>query len=109
MYYGLQDLPNKQGIDVVKTAMNFSAIDNNDEKAKNVERDVFKNHPARKIKAFLYAINNAFGRVNNIDTTLTLSDKEAQEALNNERKATNQSKQMQSNKQQENDIDDDLH
>lgn len=108
MYYGLQDLPNKQGIDVAKTAMNFSAINNNDEKAKNVERDVFKNHPTRKIKAFLYAINNAFGRVNNIDTTLTLSDKEAQEALNNERKATNQSKQMQTHKQQENDIDDDL-
>lgn len=109
MYYGLQDLPNKQGIDVLKTAMNFSAINNNDEKAKNVERDVFKNHPRRKIKAFLYAINNAFGRVNNIDTTLALSDKEAQEALNNERKTTDQSKQMQSNKQQENDIDDDLH
>ena len=110
MYYGLQDLPNKdkQGIDVVKTAMNFSAINNNDEKAKNVERDVFKNHPRRKIKAFLYAINNAFGRVNNIDTTLTLSDKEAQEALNNERKTTDQSKQMQSSKQQANDIDDDL-
>lgn len=108
MYYGLQDLPNKQGIDVVKTAMNFSAINNNDEKAKNVEQAVFKNHPARKIKAFLYAINNAFGRVNNIDTTLTLSDKEAQEALNNERKTTNQSKQMQSNQQQENDIDDDF-
>lgn len=108
MYYGLQDLPNKdkQGIDVVKTAMNFSAIDNNDEKAKNVERDVFKNHPTRKIKAFLYAINNAFGRVNNIDTTLTLSDKEAQKALNNERKATDQSKQMQY--KQQNDIDDDL-
>lgn len=109
MYYGLQDLPNKdkQGIDVVKTAMNFSAINNNDEKAKNVEQAVFKNHPARKIKAFLYAVNNAFGRVNNIDTTLTLSDKEAQEALNNERKTTDQSKQMQY-KQQENDIDDDL-
>ena len=110
MYYGLQDLPNKdkQGIDVVKTAMNFSAINNNDEKAKNVEQAVFKNHPRRKIKAFLYAINNAFGRVNNIDTTLTLSDKEAQEALNNEQKTTDQSKQMQSNKQQANDIDDDL-
>ena len=108
MYYGLQDLPNKQGIDVVKTAMNFSAINNNDEKAKNVEQAVFKNHPRRKIKAFLYAINNAFGRVNNIDTTLALSDKEAQEALNNERKTTDQSKQMQSSKQQANDIDDDL-
>ena len=109
MYYGLQDLPNKdkQGIDVVKTAMNFSAINNNDEKAKNVEQAVFKNHPRRKIKAFLYAINNAFGRVNNIDTTLALSDKEAQEALNNEQKTTDQSKQMQSNKPQ-NDIDDDL-
>lgn len=109
MYYGLQDLPNKdkQGIDVVKTAMNFSTINNNDEKAKNVEQAVFKNHPARKIKAFLYAINNAFGRVNNIDTTLTLSDKEAHEALNNEQKTTDQSKQMQSNKPQ-NDIDDDL-
>lgn len=108
MYYGLQDLPNKdkQGIDAVKTAMNFSAINNNDEKAKNVEQAVFKNHPARKIKAFLYAINNAFGRVNNIDTTLTLSDKEAQEALNNERKTTDQSKQMQY--KQQNDIDDDL-
>lgn len=106
MYYGLQDLPNKQGIDVAKTAMNFSAINSNDEKAKNVERDVFKNHPVRKIKAFLYAIDNVFGRVNNIDTSLALSDKEAQEALNNERKTTDQSKQMQSNKQQENDIDD---
>lgn len=105
MYYGLQDLPNKdkQGIDVVKTAMNFSAINNNDEKAKNVEQAVFKKHPARKIKAFLYAINNAFGRVNNIDTTLTLSDKEAQEALNNKQKTIDQS-----NKQLENDIDDDL-
>ena len=109
MYYGLQDLPNKdkQGIDVVKTAMNFSAINNNDEKAKNVEQAVFKNHPARKIKAFLYAIDNVFGRVNNIDTSLALSDKEAQEALKNERKTTDQSKQMQSNKPQ-NDIDDDL-
>lgn len=107
MYYGLQDLPNKQGIDVAKTAMNFSAINSNDEKAKNVERDVFKNHPARKIKAFLYAIDNVFGRVNNIDTSLALSDKEAQEALNNEQKTTDQSKQMQSNKPQ-NDIDDDL-
>lgn len=110
MYYGLQDLPNKdkQGIDVVKTAMNFSAINNNDEKAKNVEQAVFKNHPARKIKAFLYAIDNVFGRVNNIDTTLALSDKEAQEALNNKQKTPDQSKQMQSNKQQENNIGDDL-
>ena len=108
MYYGLQDLPNKQGIDVAKTAMNFSAINSNDEKAKNVERDVFKTHPVRKIKAFLYAIDNVFGRVNNIDTSLALSDKEAQEALNNERKTPDQSKQMQAHKQQENDIDDDL-
>lgn len=108
MYYGLQDLPNKQGIDVAKTAMNFSAINNNDERAKNVERDVFKNHPVRKIKAFLYAIDNVFGRVNNIDTSLALSDKEAQEALNNERKTTDQSKQMQAHEQQENDIDDDF-
>lgn len=106
MCYGLQDLPNKQGIDVAKTAMNFSAINSNDEKAKNVERAVFKTHPVRKIKAFLYAINNAFGRVDNIDTSLALSDKEAQEALNNERKTPDQSKQMQY--KQQNDIDDDL-
>lgn len=109
MYYGLQDLPNKQEIDVAKTAMNFSAINSNDEKAKNVERDVFKTHPVRKIKAFLYAIDNVFGRVNNIDTSLALSDKEAQEALNNERKTPDQSKQMQYKQQEnENDIDDDL-
>lgn len=108
MYYGLQDLPNKQGIDIAKTAMNFSAINSNDEKAKNVEQAVFKTHPVRKIKAFLYAIDNVFGRVNNIDTSIALSDKEAQKALNNERKMPDQSKQMQAHKQQENDIDDDL-
>ena len=75
--------------------------------AKQFESFVFDNHPARKIKAFMKAIANAFGHVDSINTAV-LNQKEFIDEYEKENKQQRQMQTHQSNKQQENDIDDDL-
>lgn len=73
--------------------------------AKQFESFVFDKHPVRKIKAFMKAITNAFGRVDSINTAV-LNQKEFIDEYEKENKQQMQTHQ--SNKQQENDIDDDM-
>lgn len=75
--------------------------------AKQFESFVFDKHPVRKIKAFMKAITNAFGRVDSINTAV-LNQKEFIDEYEKENKQQMQTHQSSKQKQQENDIDDDF-
>lgn len=81
------------------------ATTTNTKSAKQFESFVFDKHPRRKIKAFLSAITSAFGRIDSINTAV-LNQKEFIYEYEKENKQQQQMQTHQSNKQQENDIDD---
>lgn len=83
------------------------ATTTNTKSAKQFESFVFDKHPRRKIKAFLSAITSAFGRIDSINTAV-LNQKEFIDEYEKENKQQQQMQTHQSNKQQENDIDDDF-
>lgn len=83
------------------------ATTTNTKSAKQFESFVFDKHPRRKIKAFLSAITSAFGRIDSINTAV-LNQKEFIAEYEKENKQQQQMQTHQSNKQQENDIDDDF-
>ncbi|MBC9706229.1 MAG: plasmid recombination protein [Enterococcus sp.] len=108
MLSGLQEmsdaeLENENRFDL---AYNF-ATTTDTKSAKQFESFVFDKHPKRKIKAFMKAIASAFGRVDSINTAV-LNQKEFIDEYEKENKQQMQTHQSSKQKQQENDIDDDL-